>query len=48
MYIFSYILDFGFNYVVHPRVQLDLYASFNCQNPKSYFNIGLGIAWLIN
>ena len=41
-------LDFGFNYVVHPRVQLDLYASFNCQNPKSYSNIGLGIAWLIN
>lgn len=41
-------LDFGFNYVVHPRVQLDLYASFNCQDPKSYSNIGLGIAWLIN
>lgn len=41
-------LDFGFNYIVHPRVQLDLYTSFNCQNPKSYSNIGLGIAWLIN
>ena len=41
-------LDFGFNYIVHPRIQLDLYASFNCQDPKSYSNIGLGIAWLIN
>lgn len=41
-------LDFGFNYIVHPRIQLDLYASFNCQDPKSYFNIGLGLAWLIN
>ena len=41
-------LDFGFNYIVHPRVQLDLYASFNCQNPKLYSNLGFGIAWLIN
>ena len=41
-------LDFGFNYVVHSRIQLDLYASFNCQDPKYYSNIGLGIAWLIN
>lgn len=41
-------LDFGFNYIVHPRVQLDLYASFNCKNPKLYSNLGFGIAWLIN
>ena len=41
-------LDFGFNYIVHPRIQLDLYASFNCQDPKSYSNIGLGVAWFIN
>lgn len=41
-------LDFGFTYTVHPRVQLDLYGMFNCQNPKSFNGIGLGIAWLIN
>lgn len=41
-------LDFGFNYIVHPRVQLDIYGSFNCQDPKSYGNVGIGVAWLIN
>lgn len=41
-------LDFGFSYTVHPRVQLDLYSAFNCQNPKSFNCIGLGVAWLIN
>lgn len=40
-------LDFGFNYMVHPRVQLDVYASINCQDPKAYSNAGLGVAWLI-
>ena len=41
-------LDFGFNWTVHPRVQLDLYGMFNCQDPKSYNGVGLGVAWLIN
>ena len=41
-------LDFGFTYTVHPRVQLDLYGMFNCQNPKDFNGIGLGVAWLIN
>ena len=41
-------LDFGFNYTVHPRVQLDLYGMFNCQNPRNFNGIGLGVAWLIN
>lgn len=41
-------LDFGFSYAVHPRVQLDLYGMFNCQNPKAFNGIGLGVAWLIN
>lgn len=41
-------LDFGFTYTVHPRVQLDLYGMFNCQDPKSFNGIGLGVAWLIN
>ena len=41
-------LDFGFTYTVHPRVQLDLYGMFNCQDPKVSNGIGLGVAWLIN
>lgn len=40
-------MDFGFNYMVHPRVQLDMYASINCQDPKAYSNVGMGVAWLI-
>lgn len=41
-------LDLGFTYTVHPRVQLDLYGMFNCQNPRDFYGIGLGVAWLIN
>lgn len=41
-------LDFGFSYVVHPKVQLDLYGGFNCQNPKTMGFVGLGVAWMIN
>lgn len=41
-------LDFGFNCLVHPRVQLDLYGMFNCQDPRNFNGIGLGVAWLIN
>lgn len=43
----EYYADFGANYLLTPRIQLDLYSSFNLQNPKSSANIGLGIAWLI-
>ena len=41
-------LDFGFTCLVHPRVQLDLYGMFNCQDPRNFNCIGLGVAWLIN
>ena len=41
-------LDFGFTCLVHPRVQLDLYGMFNCQDPRNFNGIGLGVAWLIN
>lgn len=41
-------LDFGFSYQVHPRVQLDIYGAFNCQDPKSFACIGLGVAWMIH
>lgn len=43
----EYCADFGVNYLLTPRIQLDLYSSFNLQKPKSSANIGLGIAWLI-
>ena len=41
-------LDFGFYYLVHPKVQLDLYAGFNCQDPRTMSFVGLGVAWMIN
>ncbi len=41
-------LDAGFTYMPHHRVQLDVYASINCQDPAKYSNVGLGVAWLIN
>ena len=41
-------LDLGFTCLVHPRVQLDLYGALNCQNPKDFNCVGLGVAWLIN
>ena len=41
-------LDFGLSYVVHPKVQLDLYAGFNCQNPRTMSFVGLGVAWMMN
>ena len=47
-------LNFGVTYLVHPRVQLDLYAGFNCFNsvqmlssPQNDSFVGFGVAWLI-
>ena len=47
-------LNFGATYLVHPRVQLDLYAGFNCFNsermssgPQNDVFVGFGVAWLI-
>jgi hypothetical protein len=47
-------LNFGVTYLVHPRVQLDLHAGFNCYNsepmtstPKNDAFLGIGVAWLI-
>ena len=40
-------LDVGFTYLVHARVQLDVYGAFNCQDPASSANVGLGVAWMI-
>lgn len=40
-------IDFGFSFLVHPRVQLDVYGAFNCQDPVSSANAGLGVVWMI-
>ena len=46
--------NFGFTYAVHPRVQLDIYAGFNCYNsdpqlskPQNKSFVGFGVAWMI-
>ena len=41
-------LDGGFNFMVHDRVQLDVYAGFDVRDPKANSYVGLGVAWLIN
>ena len=48
-------LDFGMTYMPHPRVQLDLYAGFNCyatgllmSGPKNQCFLGLGVTWLLH
>lgn len=41
-------IDAGFNFMVHERVQLDVYGAFNVRDPKASSQIGLGVAWLIN
>ena len=44
----GYFADFGFNYMVAPRVQLDLAANINVCNPKSCWAVSCGVAWQIN
>ena len=41
-------LDGGFTFMVHDRVQLDLYAGFDVRHPAANSYVGLGVAWLIN
>jgi hypothetical protein len=41
-------LDAGFNFMVHERVQLDIYAAINAKDPAAESYVGLGVAWLIN
>lgn len=41
-------IDGGFSFMVHDRVQLDLYAAFNAADPAASSQVGLGVAWLIN
>lgn len=43
----SWNLDFGLNYMLNSRVQLDLYSGFNLQHPKDGVFVGAGVAWRI-
>ena len=43
-----YGLDFGFNYMVSERVQLDLAANIDARNPIECWSVSAGFAWQIN
>ena len=43
-----YAMDFGFNWMVGRKVQLDLAANMDLRNPAQCWSISCGIAWQIN
>ena len=43
-----YAMDFGFNWMVGRRVQLDLAANMDLRNPAQCWSISCGVAWQIN
>lgn len=43
-----YAVDFGLNYMVARRVQLDLAANLDLLHPKQAWAISFGVAWQIN
>lgn len=44
----TYAADFGLNYMVGKRVQLDLAANIDLQNPAQCWAMSFGVAWQIN
>ena len=47
-------LDFGLTYMVHPRVQLDLYSGFKLYHSENFLSgprnnvyLGMGVTWLL-
>ena len=44
----AYGVDFGFNYMVGERVQLDVAANLDICNPKQCWAVSFGVAWQIN
>lgn len=44
----KYGLDFGFNYQVAERLQLDIAANLDLKQPSSDWGMSLGVAWQIN
>lgn len=43
-----YAADFGLNYMVGERVQLDLAANIDLRNPAQAWAVSFGVAWQIN
>lgn len=44
----AYCMDFGLNWQVSRRIQLDVAANTNLKNPAQYWAVSCGIAWQIN
>ena len=44
----QYCTDFGFNYMVAPKVQLDLAANLDLCDPANCWAVSFGVAWQIN
>lgn len=44
----EYLTEFGLTWLVSRRVQLDLAADLDFQNPGKYHAVSGGVAWLIN
>lgn len=44
----QFCADFGFNYMVAPKVQLDLAANLDLCDPANCWAVSLGVAWQIN
>jgi hypothetical protein len=44
----GYLVDFGFNYMVAPRLQLDVAANLDLCNPSECWAVSFGVAWQIN
>lgn len=40
--------EIGAAYMVAPRVQIDLAADMHFNQPRNYFSVAFGVAWLIN
>lgn len=43
-----YAMDFGLNWMVGRKVQLDLAANIDLKNPEQSWSISCGVAWQIN
>lgn len=43
-----YAVDFGFNWMVGKKVQIDLAANLDLLNPSQSWSISCGVAWQIN
>lgn len=44
----AYCADFGFNYMVARKVQVDVAANLNLCNPAQCWAVSFGVAWQIN